>query len=156
VVAACILYGILAAISRDLPEPADPWLDGWTAAGIKAEFRSVSTTPGKHLLLADARELCDAAALEGTTLRSYLLQNGSAQIVRLPKAEFLPEIPEGRTLEFRMKKKKGAMHVSRVGRTLFIMAIHGKWIPFVGLGKTPRREVERAFDAFEKTVERYP
>lgn len=154
--AALLLYGLLSAAERKLPEPEDPWLDAWVADGMKAEFRSISTEPEKDALPGDARSLFKAPEFAGTVLRNYLVQNISAQVVRLPKAGLAAEIPEGRSLEFRFKPKGNQVHVCRSGRNLVFVGTSGKWIPLVGQMKTSKRQVEEIFDSFEQEAQKRP
>lgn len=151
-----LLYGLLAAAERKIPEPEDPWLDGWVGDGMRAEFRAMSTEPDKDAMAGDSRELFKRDKPDGTVLRSYIVQNTSAQVVRMPKPGLVAEIPEGRSLEFRLRPKGNTFHVCRSGRTILFVAMQGKWIPFVGQAKTSRNQVQEIFDSFEETVRRYP
>jgi hypothetical protein len=155
-VMAALLYGILWSAERRLPEPEDPWLDAWVGDGKKAEFRSVSMEPDKAALAGDAREYFKGPECAGTTLRNYLVQNTSVQVIRLPKPGPVPEIPEGRKLDHRFREGGNAVHVCRLGRSIAFVATSGKWIPVVGQLKTPKKQVEEIFDAFEETARRYP
>jgi hypothetical protein len=154
--AAALLYGLLAAAERRIPEPEDPWLDGWVGDGMRAEFRAMSTEPEKDAMPHDTRELFRRDKPEGTMLRNYLVQNTSTQVVRMAKPGLVPEIPEGRSLEFRLRPKGNTFHVCRSGRTLVFVSMQGKWIPFVGQAKTSKSQVQEIFDSFEETVRRYP
>ncbi|HEV3029677.1 MAG TPA: hypothetical protein VG457_19015 [Planctomycetota bacterium] len=156
IVIAALLYGFLCAAERRLPEPEDPWLDAFTAEGMKAEFRTLSTEPQNQLLAADARVQFESPAFSGTQLRNYLVQNTSVQVVRLPGAGLAPGIAEGRKLDVRFKAQGNPVHVWRSGRTLVFVSAFGKWIPIVGQMKTAKRDVEQIFDAVEDTVKRYP
>ena len=153
---AALLYGLLWSAERRLPEPEDPWLDAFIGDGMKAEFRSVSTEPDKSVMSADARELLKGPEVEGAVVRNYQVQNTSVQVLRLAKPGLLPEIPEGRRLDYRFKSGGNLVHLCRSGRSIAFVAIAGKWIPVVGQMKTPKRQVEEIFDAFEETARRYP
>lgn len=155
-IVAAMLYGLLWAAERRLPEPEDPWLDGWVGDGMKAEFRSTSTEPDKHVLSGDARELFRGREVEGTVLRNYLVQNTSVQLVQLPKASLLPDIPEGRLLEHRFKPKGNTVHVCRLGRRIVFVGTMGKSIAILPSMKTPKDQVQKIFDSFEETAGRYP
>ncbi|HZE97784.1 MAG TPA: hypothetical protein VE981_12215 [Planctomycetota bacterium] len=153
---AALLYGLLCAAERKLPEPEDPWLDAFISEGLKAESRTTSTEPQSHLLAGDARPLFEGPEFAGTTLRNYLVQNTSVQVVRLPKAGLLPKIADGRAFDVKYKTPGPSIHQCRSGRTIVFVGVMGKWIPIVGQMKTPRKDVETIFDAFEETVRRYP
>lgn len=153
---AVLLYGILCAAERRLPEPEDPWLDAFIAEGLKAEFRSVSTEPQNHALASDARPLFKGPTFDGTQIRNYQVQSASVQVLRLPATDLLPEIAEGRNLDFRFKKPGQPVHYVRSGRTILFVAVFSKWVPIVGQMKTPKQDVEAIFDAFEETVRRHP
>lgn len=156
VAVAALLYGILWAAERRLPEPEDPWLDAWVTDGLKAEFRAVSSEPNHHLLAGDLRAIAELPEFGGTVLRSYLVQNISVQVVRLPKAGLLPQVAEGRSFEARYKEQGNVVNACRKGRTILFVAGTGKWIPIVGQMKTQKRDAERIFDSFEETERRYP
>ena len=153
---AALLYGLLCAAERRLPEPADPWLDAFLAEGLKAEFRSVSTEPQNHILSSDARSMFDGPAFAGTQIRNYLVQNTSVQVVRLPGAGLVADIVEGRRLDHKFKTPGQAVHLCRSGRTIAFMSAFGKWVPIVGQMKTAKKDVESVFDAIEETAKRYP
>jgi hypothetical protein len=153
---AALLYGLLWSAERRLPEPEDPWLDAWVNDGMKAEFRSTSTEPDKSIMSYDARDLFKGPECSGALVRNYLVQNTSVQVLRLAKPGLVPEIAEGRTLEYRFKPGGTPIHVCRLGRSIAFVAIAGKWIPIVGQMKTSKRQVEEIFDAFEETARRYP
>jgi len=156
VAVAGLLYGLLWAAERPLPVSDDPWLDAWIAEGLKAEARSTSTEPQHHLLAGDLRLGADSPDYAGTTLRSYIVQNISVQVVRLPKPGLLSQVAEGRTLDARFKPQGNPVHVCRVGQTLLFVSAMGKWIPLVGQLKISKRDAERLFDAFEATARRSP
>jgi hypothetical protein len=151
-----LLYGLLWAAERRLPEPEDPWLDAFVAEGMKAEFRSLSTEPQNQVMAADLRPRFDAPAFAGTQIRNYQVQNTSVQVVRLPSAGLLPDVEEGRKMEVRYKPQGNPVHVCRSGRTIVFVGVLGKWIPIVGQIKTPKKDVEQIFDAFEETGKRFP
>ena len=153
---AALLYGLLCAAERRLPESADPWLDAFIAEGMKAEFRTLSTQPQTTVLATDLRPKFEGPAFAGTQVRNYLVQNASVQVVRLPAAGLVPEIEEGRKMDIRYKSQSNPVHVCRSGRSIVFMGAFGKWIPIVGQMKTPKKDVEQVFDAFEETVKRYP
>ena len=153
---AALLYGLLAAAERKIPEPEDPWLAGWIGDGMKAEFRALSTEPEKDAMPSDARPLFKPAEFAGTQLRSYVIQNTSVQLVRLPKPGQLPEIPEGRSLEFQFKAKGNKVHVCRLGRSILFLSMQSRFVFMVGQVKTARKQVEEVFDSFEDTARRYP
>jgi len=152
---AALLYGLLCAAERRLPESQDPWLDAFIAEGMKAEFRTLSTEPQNHLMANDLRSTFEGPGFAGTQVRNYLVQNASVQVVRLPAAALLPEIAEGRKLDVRFKNGN-PVHVCRSGRTLAFVSVFGKWIPIVGQMKTPKKDVEQVFDAVEETAKRLP
>jgi hypothetical protein len=153
---AALLYGILWAAERRLPEPEDPWLDAWVGNGLKAEFRAVSTEPDKAVMSYDARDFFKGPDCASAPVRSYQVQNTSVQVIRLPKAGLLEAIPEGRNLEYRFKPGGNTVHLCRSRRSIVLVATVGKWIPVVGQMKTPKNQVEEIFDAFEETARRYP
>jgi len=153
---AALLYGLLWSAERRLPEPEDPWLDAFVGDGMKAEYRSTSTEPDKSVMSGDARELFNGPECAGAVVRNYQVQNTSVQVLRLAKAGLVPEIAEGRQLEYRFKPGGTMVHVCRLGRSIAFVAFAGKWIPVVGQIKTSKRQVEEIFDAFEETVRRYP
>ncbi|HLY11515.1 MAG TPA: hypothetical protein VKW04_19590 [Planctomycetota bacterium] len=153
---AALLYGLLSAAERRLPEPSDPWLDAFIAEGMKAEFRSQSTEPQTAVLATDARPKFDGPAFLGTQIRNYQVQNTSVQVVRLPAAGLVPDLPEGRRMDVRFKPTSNPIHVCRSGRTILFVGAFGKWIPIVGQLKTPKKDVDQIFDAFEDAVKRYP
>jgi hypothetical protein len=153
---AALLYGLLAAAERKIPEPEDPWLDGWIGDGMKAEFRALSTEPEKEAMPSDARPLFKGADYAGTQLRSYIVQNTSVQLMRLPKPGLAPEIPEGRTLEFQFKPKGNKVHVCRSGRSILFVSMQSRFVFMVGQLKTAKKLVEEIFDSFEDAARRYP
>jgi len=153
---AALLYGILWAAERRLPEPEDPWLDAWVGNGMKAQFRAVSTEPDKAVMSYDARDLFKGPACVGSPVRNYLVQDTSVQVIRLPKPGLIPEIPEGRNLEYRFRPEGNTIHLCRTGRSIALVATMGKGIPILGPTKTPKKQVEEIFDAFEETARRYP
>lgn len=153
---AALLYGILWAAERHLPEPEDPWLDGFIAGGMKAEFRSSAADPAKEAMSGDAREAFKGPEYAGAVLRNYIVQNTSVQVLRFPNAGLTSILPPGRSLDYRFKPGGNVIHVCRSGRTLAFVGVMGKWIPIVGQMKTPRKQVEEIFDAFEETAKRYP
>jgi hypothetical protein len=153
---AALLYGLLWSAERRLPEPEDPWLDAFVGDGMKAEFRSLSTEPDKSIMSGDARELFKGPEVAGAVVRNYQVANTSVQVLRMAKPGLVPEIPEGRKLDYRFKSGGNTVHLCRTGRSIAFVATVGKWIPVVGQMKTPKRQVEEIFDAFEETVRRYP
>jgi len=155
IVVAALLYGLLCAAERRLPESEDPWLDAFIAEGMKAEFRTLSTEPQNHVLANDLRPRFEGPAFAGTQVRNYLVQNTSVQVVRLPAASLVPEVSEGRKLDVRYKTGN-PIHVYRSGRTIVFVAALGKWIPIVGQMKTSKKDVEQIFDAIEETAKRLP
>jgi|SRR5579862_7382162 len=155
-VVAGLLYGLLCAAERRIPEPEDPWLDAFISEGLHAEFRSLSTEPHNHVLPGDARVLFEGPAFLGTQLRNYRVQDTSVQVVRLPAAGLVPDIAEGRRMDFRFKAQSNPVHICRSGRTIVFMSAFGRWIPIVGQMKTAKKDVELIFDAVEETLKRYP
>ena len=155
-VVAGLLYGLLCAAERRIPEPEDPWLDAFISEGLHAEFRSLSTEPQNHVLPGDARVLFEGPAFLGTQLRNYRVQDTSVQVVRLPAAGLVPDIAEGRRMDFRFKAQSNPVHICRSGRTIVFMSAFGRWIPIVGQMKTAKKDVELIFDAVEETLKRYP
>jgi hypothetical protein len=153
---AALLYGLLAAAERRIPEPEDPWLDGWIGDGLKAEFRALSTEPEKDAMPGDARPLFKSADVAGTQLRSYVVQNTSVQLVRLPKPGLTPQIPEGRTLDFQFKEKGNKVHVCRAGRSILFVSMQSRFVFMVGQVKTAKKLAQEIFDSFEETARRYP
>lgn len=155
VAAATGLYGMLAAAERKLPPPEDPWLDGWTRAGLKVESRAVTDDPSRRLLFHDARACFDDAALKTLPLRNYQVQQARAQVLVLPSATLLDkEFPQGRHLNYRLTDKGGKAHACRMGRALLLVSIEGPKIPFFPTMRIPKSTVEAVFDAFEAAVER--
>jgi hypothetical protein len=155
-VVAGLLYGLLCAAERRIPEPEDPWLDAFISEGLHAEFRSLSTEPQNHVLAGDARVLFEGPAFSGTQLRNYRVQDTSVQVVRLPAAGLVPGIAEGRRMDVRFKAQSNPVHICRSGRTIVFMSAFGRWIPIVGQMKTAKKDVELIFDAVEETLKRYP
>jgi hypothetical protein len=154
--AAALLYGLLWAAERRIPESEDPWIDGWLGDGLKAEFRSVSTEPKLHFMLGDARELFGPET-EGTILRSYLIQNTSVQVVQLPKAGLVPSLPEGRNLDFRCKPKGNPVHLCRKGRWILLVATMEKALgPLIPTFKTTKDRAQQIFDSFEPSAAARP
>lgn len=152
-VAGLVLYGALAAAERKLPPPADPWLDAWIAAGLKAEFRAESVDPSKSLLWQDGRDLFDTPALQGVAIRHYLVGQAGVQVLRLPDAKLLLEkIPEGRHLDLKLRPKGGAVHACRIGPSLLLVSTQIKGVLLFGNVKTSKRAVETLFDAFEEAT----
>jgi hypothetical protein len=155
-IAAALLYGLLWSAQRKVSEPEDPWLDGWLGDGMKAEFRSVSADPDRHLMINDARELFEPDS-KGSILRSYMVQNTSVQLVQLPRAGIFPSLPEGRSLEFKYRAKSVPVHLCRSGRWMLIVATteksYGLMLP---VGKTTTDRAQKMFDSFEQTAARYP
>lgn len=154
---AALLYGLLWAAERKVPEPEDPWLEGWLSDGLKAEFRSVSTEPDRHFMISDARELFEPES-QGFVLRSYLVQNTSVQLVQLPKAAMLPALPEGRLLEFKYRAKSFPVHVCRRGRWMLIVATTEKSSlgALIPISKTTKDRAQQMFDSFEQTAALHP
>jgi hypothetical protein len=150
---AALLYGLLWAAERKIPEAEDPWLEGWLSDGMKAEFRSVSTEPDRHFMINDARELFEPES-KGVVLRSYLVQNTSVQLVQFPKAGMLPALPEGRLLEFKYRAKSYPVHVCRHGRWMLIVATTEKSSlgPIIPISKTTKDRAQQMFDSFEQTA----
>jgi hypothetical protein len=145
-----LVYGALAAAERKLPPPADPWLDGFLEAGLKAEFRAETTDPAKSLLWLDGRELFDVSALREAPVRHYLVGQAGVQVIRLPDAGALAdEIPEGRNLEHKLKPKGGAVHACRKGRLLLLVSVQQRGVFLLGSPRTPKKAVEAMFDVFE-------
>lgn len=150
------LYGILNALAHPVTEPDDPWLDAWRAAGLKGQLVTVSSEPSQHLMFGDGRELMKGRAYDETTLRRYVVQNVTLQVVILPKAGLAPEYPEGRSPSFRLKKKGSSAHLDRLGRNLLFVKTQSNWMPIVDEQPVPKALMERFFDAFEKTAAAYP
>jgi hypothetical protein len=153
---AALLYGLLSAAERQVPEPEDPWLDAWIGDGMKADFRAASLEPDKHALPGDARELFGAPGFAGTQLRTYIVQNTSVQVVRFPKAALAPSLPEGRTMDFRFRPQGNSVHISRSGRLLLFVSPMQRSMLGIGQMKTSKAQVEQIFKAFEETVKKYP
>ena len=153
---ALLLYGLLSAAERRLPESQDPWLDAWMADGLKAEFRSTSGEPEKYALSSDVRPLLKGPDFEATVLRTYLVLDTSVQVIRLPKPALLPEIPEGRLLDHRFGADGNPVHVCRSGRTLLLVALGSKGTWGFGFRKLSKGQVEEIFDPFEETARRTP
>jgi len=153
---AALLYGLLAAAERKLPEPEDPWLDGWIGDSLKAEFRTLATEPEKEAMPSDARPLFKGPEFAGTQLRSYVVQNTSVQLLRLPKPGLVPAIPEGRSLDFQFKDKGNKVHVCRSGRSILFVSTQSRFVFMVGQVKTAKKLAEDIFDSFEDTARRYP
>jgi len=155
-IAAALLYGLLWSAERKVAEPEDPWLDAWQLDGLKAEFRSVSTEPSEHLMISDARELFKKDSV-GVVLRSYIVQNISVQVVQLPRADLVPALPGGRSLEYKHKPKSYPVHLCRAGRWMLMVAPQEKsYGPIIPLTKTTKDRAQQMFDAFEQIAARYP
>ncbi len=153
---ALLLYGLLWAAERKLPESADPWLDAFVAEGLKAEFRSLSTEPQGSLMAYDLRAQFENDAYKGTQLRNYLVQNVSVQVLRMPAPGLLAEVKEGRQFDQKFKQGGNPVHVCRVGRTVLFAGAFGKAIPLLGQMKSPKKDTEAIFDAFEEAARRTP
>ncbi|MBV8881650.1 MAG: hypothetical protein JO332_16960, partial [Planctomycetaceae bacterium] len=153
---AALLYGLLCAAERRLPESTDPWLDAFIADGMKAEFRSISTEPQNHVLASDLRPKFEGPAFAGTQIRNYLIQNTSVQVVALPASGLVADLADGRKLDQRFRPQGPPVHYCRSGRWIAFVSPFGKWVPIVGQLKTPRKDVEQIFDAFEATAKRLP
>lgn len=151
-----LLYGLLWAAERRLPESEDPWLDAFLAEGMKADARTQSTEPENQILASDLRPRFEGPAFAGTQVRNYLVQNTSVQVVRMPSAGLVPEIGEGRKMDVRYRPQGTPVHVCRAGRTILFVGVLGKWLPIVGQIKTAKKDVDLIFDAFESTVKRFP
>lgn len=151
--AGLLLYGALAAAERRLPPPADPWLEAFLEAGLRAEFRAETADAAQSLLWHDARGLFDVPALRAVPVRHYLVGQAGVQVLRLPDATALrEEIPEGRSLELKLKPKGGAVHACRSGRALLLVSVQMRGVFLLGNPKTPRKTVETLFDAFEEVA----
>jgi hypothetical protein len=153
---AALLYGLLCAAERKLPEPEDPWLVAFIAEGLKAEFRTVSTDPQNSVMAQDLRSKFEGPGFAGTLVRNYLVQNVSVQVLRLPGPGLLTDVAEGRKFDQKFKQGGNPVHVCRSGRTLIFAGAFGKAIPLFGQMKAPRKDTEAIFDAFEETARRYP
>ncbi len=149
-------YALLLLARPDVPPAEDPWLEAFEAEGLRAEFRSVSQEPAQQLLLRDAREAFATPALASCPIRHYQVNNGAVQIVTLPAADSLPELPRGRHRDFRLKEKGQAVHLCRSGRLLLISPLQERFIPFIGPMKRSAEDVDRLFGAFEAAAERRP
>jgi len=156
VAVALLLYGLLWAAERKLPESQDPWLDAFIAEGLKAEFRSLSTEPQNSLMANDLRSQLENEAYKGTVLRNYLVQNVSVQVLRMPAPGLLGDVAEGRKFEQKFKQGGNPVHVCRVGRTVLFAGAFGKAVPLFGQMKAPRKDTEAIFDAFEEAARRSP
>jgi hypothetical protein len=156
IVVAALLYGLLCAAERPLPESKDPWLDAFIAEGMKAAFRTSSTEPQNQVLATDLRPQFEGPAFAGTEVRNYLVQNTSVQVIHLPTAALVPDIAEGRKLDVRFKSQSNPIHICRSGRSIVFVGAVGKWIPIIGQLKTPKKDVEQIFDAFEAAAKRVP
>jgi hypothetical protein len=154
--AAALLYGLLSAAERRVPESEDPWLDAWIGDGMKADFRATSLEPDKHALPGDARELFGTPGFAGTILRSYIVQNTSVQVVRFPKAGLASNIPEGRTMDFRFRPQGNPVHVSRQGRVLLFVSAAQRSMLGIGQMKTSKAQAEQIFKPFEETAKKAP
>lgn len=146
------LFLLLAAVRRETPAPEDPWLEAWQSAGLQAQWRDETGNPSKTLQLMDARPLTGGPEFQDTRVRSYFVQSVSAQVVIFPSDALLPEIPEGRHKEFRLKKKGGSVHLCRAGRKMLLLSVTQRsafWASPV-----PGSLVDQAFDAFEEAAGR--
>lgn len=150
------LYGLLHAVDRPAAEPEDPWLDAWRKAGLPGQLVMVSSDPDKHLMFGDGRELLKGRDFEETVLRRYVVHQLMVQVVVLPRAGLVPEFPEGRQTGFRLRKKGSAAHLCRSGRNLLFTRTQMNWTMFVGEPPVPKAALEKLFDVFERTAERYP
>jgi hypothetical protein len=153
------LYGLLLAVQPAPTRDEDPWLRAWAMGGMKAQFRSFSTSPAEQFALRDARPLMARPDFDGTTLRDYHVQSLSAQVAEFPSAALLAkEIPEGRHLEFRLdpgNKKSGVSHVCRVGRRVLLVSTRVSAGGFFVM-PAPVATVERIFDLFPRAAEGRP
>ena len=153
--AAMGLYGMLAAAERKLPAPEDPWLDGWTRAGLKVEARAITDDPSRRLLFRDGRDCFDDAALKTLPLRNYQVQQAQAQVLVLPSDTLLSkEFPQGRHINHALRERGGKAHACRIGRALLLVSTEGPRIPFIPRMRIPKRTVDAVFDAFETAVAR--
>jgi hypothetical protein len=153
---ALVLFGLLWAAERRLPVSEDPWLDDWLADGLQAEFRSLSSEPENHFFLSEARPECRGPEFAGTQIRNYQVRNTSVQVVRLPKDTLLPMFPAGRHFSWKYSPEASPIHLCRSGRTILMMSVMGKSVFLLGQTRTPKKDVERVFDAFEETAGRFP
>lgn len=147
------LYGALAAADRKLPPPRDPWLDAWLGAGLKAEFRVETDDPAQSVLFYDARGLFNLPGLDDLPIRLYQVATMKVQVMLLPSDRaLLPDLPEGRHFDLKLKPKGGTAHVCRAGRRLLFVSSQPNNVPFLGPVRTPRKSVEKVFQAFEDTA----
>ncbi len=141
------LYAILSAFGRDPGLESDPWLDAWTAAGMKVECGIVSSAPSKDLLFVEGRSLFGRPEAAGAALREYRVDGIRAQVVTLPSPEALPELPEGRHADFRLRPKGGTAHLLRRRRAVLFLSVKQGTAMFRQIAE--RVSVKKAFDAFE-------
>ena len=150
------IYGILNAVAAPRAEPEDPWLDAWTAEGMKGQLQAVSDAPRDHLMYGDARDLLKGDGYENTVLRRYVIQNVTVQVVVFPRGGLVPEFPEGRHANFQLRPRGSSAHLCRCGRNLLLVKPKSNGVFLFEELPTSRETLDRLCDAFEKTAARYP
>jgi hypothetical protein len=145
--AALGIYGILWAFGREVETARDPWLEAFTDAGLRVECGILSATPEKNLLFVEGRALFARPEARGASLREYRIEDIRTQVVILPSAGVLPELPQGRHGTFKLRPKGGTTHLCRKGRFLLLMSTNQG----TSLFRVPTEliPVGKAFAAFE-------
>lgn len=145
--AAAGLYGLLAAFGRNVSGEKDPWLEAWTAAGLRVQCGALLSHPSKELLFVDGRKLFERPEAAGSTIREYQLDDIRAQLVALPSADALPDFPEGKHPGFRLRPKGGRVHLCRKGRHVLLLSMKQGTAMFRVMAELV--PVNKAFNAFE-------
>jgi hypothetical protein len=140
------------AVEKHTPE-RDVWLEVWAEQGMKVDPPIITFEPEKFLMCPDARPLCKGRPFYGTQLRRYSVDHTDVQVVVLPDAALLPELPQGRHVSFHLKPKGYPVHVFRIGRQMILVAATMQETVFFGRPPTPQKFVDRMFDLFEKTAD---
>lgn len=152
--AALGLYGLLAAFGRDVDRGGDPWLDAWTAAGMRVEVGILTSNPGKDLLFVEGRALFGRPEAAGATIREYRVDDIPAQVVTLPSPAALPELPEGKHAGFKLRPKGGSVHLCRKGPRVLLLSMKQGTAMFRSMAELV--PVKKAFDAFEAKAAALP
>jgi hypothetical protein len=152
--AAAALYGLLASARRQVPSPADPWLEAWTRAGLKAEHHF--DDEGADPIWWAARKAFRTPPADRSTMRRYIVENAQVQVVELPGAGLLPDFPEGRHPKFKLGQEGDPIHLCRRGRRIVFVSMRGRDASIFGRLPVPQAAVDRIFDAFEPVAEGRP
>lgn len=150
------LFGLLHAVSHPEVEPADAWLDAWREMGLSCQKPILSNSPKDHLMFGDGRELVKGREFEFTDLRRYVIENVTLQVVVLPGEGLVPEFPEGRHPNFRLKNPGSSAHFCRSGRNLLFIRMKTNGDLISEDQPVPKLLLEKLFLAFERTAARFP